>query len=243
VIAAADAKFVGMIAVTSAKTATRLTTLLINDLAGVLDIIVSLCLFKYVLSKCYNSTSMNKVNTFLIKISLIFIAVFSFILTPVSAAPYGAGNYGIDVPYGTETSITISASSVSLTAVPSGSGNLTTANSVVTVNSTDVVGFKLYISAIGSANLVTGSPVSTITASSNLPGSPAALATNTWGYNTNASANFVGLTTSNVEIKDFLGPARLGEDTTVTYGVMLDFAKRAGSYSATVLYTATPQTT
>jgi hypothetical protein len=76
-----------------------------------------------------------------------------------------------------------------------------------------------------------------------LPGSPAALATNTWGYNTNASANFVGLTTSNVEIKDFLGPARLGEDTTVTYGVMLDFAKRAGSYSATVLYTATPQTT
>lgn len=182
---------------------------------------------------------MNKVNSFLVKITLIFIAVFSLSLTPVSASPYGVGKYGADVPYGTDTSITISAGNVSLTAVPSNSGNLTTANGTVTVFSTDVVGYKLYIQSIGSTNLA--APGDTIPASGN--GSPAALATNTWGYNTNASANFVGITSSNVEIKNFVGPARLGDATTVTFGVKLDFTKKAGSYTTTVLYTAAPQTT
>lgn len=77
----------------------------------------------------------------------------------------------------------------------------------------------------------------TIAASGN--GSPAALATNTWGYNTTGSTtNFMGVTSAPVLLKDANGPFKNGDNTTVTYGVKVDSTKGAGDYAASVVYTA-----
>ncbi len=184
------------------------------------------------------------------KISLRFYAclltgllLFNFVayLTPIATAqPYGKGKYNENVPYGSQTQLTISTNGdVNIPLTPTDAGVLGTGNSVVTVTSTDVVGFKLYVrTGDVAANLVNGA--SQIPASAN--GSPAALATNTWGYNTDGSTNFVGLTTSDVLIKNAAGPYTSGNNTTVTYGVKIDNSKAAGRYAGNVLYTATPQT-
>lgn len=157
----------------------------------------------------------------------------------VNATPYGVGKFGENVPYGSATSLTISTTGdINIQVTPTDSGTLGTAQNTVTVGSTDVVGYKLYVRSEGSTDMVNG-PY-TIAASSN--GLPAALSNNTWGYNTDASSDFVGMTLSDVLIKTLTGPATAGDETDVTYGVMVDNSKPAGNYSTTVTYTAVPQT-
>lgn len=193
---------------------------------------------------------MKKVNNIFNTFFLILIAIgILSIAVPVSASPYGLGKYDAVVPYGGQTSITISATNVAIAATASNSGQLSTATNVVTVTSTDVTGYKLYLNAASNASL-TSTLGGTIPASSNAYGSPAALATNTWGYNTDASTNFIGITTTPTLvtnfIRDFIGPSAPsvgGSTTTVTYGVKLDFTQPAGTYSTNVIYTAMPQST
>lgn len=169
-------------------------------------------------------------------LTLLFILIFT---AKTLAQPYGKGVYGANIPYGSETSLAISTGgNVNLQVTPTDSGTLSTANNTVTVTSTDVVGYKLYIRALTNTNMVNGS--STIPASSN--GTPAALSTNTWGYNTDASTNFTGATLSDTLIKTATGPFSSGDITTVTYGVKLDNSKAAGNYTTTIMYTAAPQT-
>jgi hypothetical protein len=80
----------------------------------------------------------------------------------------------------------------------------------------------------------------TILASGN--SSPASLSTNTWGYNTTGSTtNFVGMTTSPIEIKTASGPYTTGDTTTITYGALTDITKSAGNYTVHVVYTAVPR--
>lgn len=160
-------------------------------------------------------------------------------LIQVSASPYGAGKYNADVPYGGQTQLTISTSgNVALTVTPSDAGTLATASGTVTVVSTDVVGYKLYVRSLTSTDMTDGGSV--IPTSGN--GSPASLSVNTWGYNLDASANFVGMTLSDVLIRSATQPYTSGDVTTVTYGVKVDNAKKSGSYSNSVIYTAVPQT-
>lgn len=156
------------------------------------------------------------------------------------AQPYNAGTYNANVPYGSETSITISTDgNVTIPITPTEAGTLGTGSSTVTVTSTDVVGYKLYIRAAGaSTNMVNGPD--TLPASGN--GTPAALSVNTWGYNTDGSSNFVGISLSDTLIKNASGPYSSGDNTTFTYGVKIDNSKPAGNYSTTILYTAAPQT-
>lgn len=182
---------------------------------------------------------MKKVNNNFVPIFFASVVASLLVSASVLAQPYGAGLYDANVPYGSQTSLSIAAGNVSIAAAASSSGQLSTASNNVTVTSTDVVGYKLYISAPSSTNLTTTG--ATIPASANVTAAP--LATNTWGYNTDASTNFIGLTTSNALLKSFTGPTTTGDTTTVTYGVKLDFSKKAGSYLTTVLYTAAPQTT
>lgn len=157
----------------------------------------------------------------------------------VGAQPYGTGLYNENVPYGSATSLTISTTgNVAIQITPTDAGTLGTALNTVTVSSTDVVGYKLYVRSEGSSDMVNG-PFS-IPASAN--GLPAPLVNNTWGYNTDASSDFVGMTTSDVLIKNLVGPATDGDDTDVTYGVKVDNSEPAGSYSTTVTYTAAPET-
>lgn len=172
---------------------------------------------------------------------LLFVMLL-LVLVPaaVAAAPYGRGKYNENVPYGSETALSITTDgNVNIPITPTEAGTLGTGASEVTVESTDVVGYRLYISsADGTTTMVNGPD--TLPASAN--GSPASLATNTWGYNTDASSDFVGMTTSDVLIRNAVGPFTSGDVTTVTYGVKVDNSKPAGLYSANVLYTAVPQT-
>ncbi len=157
-----------------------------------------------------------------------------------TAQPYGMGKYNENVPYGSETSLAISNNgNVSIPITPVDAGTLGTGASLVTVTSTDVVGYKLYIRANQATTNLANGP-DTIPASGN--GSPAPLAVNTWGYNTDGSSNFVGIGLSDALIKTANGPFTSGDNTTVTYGIKIDNSKPAGIYSATVMYTAAPRT-
>lgn len=159
----------------------------------------------------------------------------------VSASPYGAGIYSADVPYGGETQLGLSTSgAINLPTInPSESGTVGTGSGTVTVTSTDVVGYRLYIRAVSSSNLTNGAAV--LSASSNVTANT--LAVNTWGYNIDGSTtNFIGASTADQLLKTWNGPAKLGDPTTVTYGVKIDRSKPAGSYSTTIMYTAIPRT-
>lgn len=170
----------------------------------------------------------------------LFTLLFGLFSTGQAAGqPFGTGVFGANVPYGSLTSLAISTDGdVTINVVPSGGGTLGTANNVVTVTSTDVVGYKLYISSSGSTNMTNGS--ATLAASSN--STPGTLSTNTWGYNIDGSSNFTGMTASNVLIRSRTGPYGAGDNTTVTYGVVVDNSKPSGAYTTTVIYTAVPQT-
>jgi hypothetical protein len=172
-------------------------------------------------------------------ITAITIAISLLMSSSSYAQPYGKGIYNENVPYGDQTSLSITTSgNVAIPITPTTSGALATSNSVVTVTSTDVKGYKLYIRALNDTNM--NSLGSLLPASSN--NSPAALTVNTWGYNTDASTNFVGLSLSDTLIRSITIPTSSGDITTITYGVKLDMAKPADSYVANVVYTAVPQT-
>lgn len=172
-------------------------------------------------------------------IALAIAVLSTLVVTGVSASPYGAGRYNANVPYGGQTQLTISTSgNIGLSVAPSDSGTSASASGTVTVVSTDVVGYKLYVRSVSSTNMVNGA--ATIPASAN--GSPASLAVNTWGYNLNGSSNYTGMTLSDVLIRSATQPYTSGDITTVTYGVRVDNSKRAGSYTNQVIYTAVPQT-
>ena len=168
-------------------------------------------------------------------------SIFLTLIVPAMshAQPYGAGVYGENVPYGSETALSIATDgNVNIPITPTTGGTLGTGTSVVTVTSTDVKGYKLYIRTLSDTNMDNLGAV--IPASAN--GSPAPLAVNTWGYNTDASTNFVGLSLTDTLIHSITAPIAGGDTTTVTYGVMVDLAKPAGNYTADVIYTAVPQT-
>ena len=155
------------------------------------------------------------------------------------AQPYNYGKYNANVPYSGQTSLTISTNgNVAIPVSPSDAGTLASSSGTVTVVSTDVVGFKLYLRSLTSTNMVNGA--ATLPASSN--GSPAALAVDTWGYNTDGSSNYTGSTLSDVLIRTGTGPYSAGDVTTVYYAVKIDNAKPAGNYTNTIVYTTVPQT-
>lgn len=153
------------------------------------------------------------------------------------ASPFGQGVFGADVPFGSATSMSIAlGGTVNLNVdTPSGGTFSGSGAHTITVTSTDVVGYRLYIYAPGSATMTNGSE--TVAASGNT--TPAGLATDTWGYNTAGSTtNFAGVTTSPKVLKDVAGPHKTGDPTTVTYGVKVSQTKGAGAYATTVVYTA-----
>lgn len=172
-------------------------------------------------------------------IPAIVIAINLLITPSIYAQPYGKGIYNENVPYGNQTSLSITTSgNITIPITPTTSGTLATNNSVVTVTSTDVKGYKLYIRALNNTSM-NNSGALLPTSSNTLP---AELAVNTWGYNTDLSTNFVGLSLADTIIRSTTIPALNGDITTITYGIKLDMAKPAGNYIANIVYTAVPQT-
>lgn len=152
------------------------------------------------------------------------------------ASPFGQGVFGADVPFGSATSIAVDlGGDVELALAPDGSNFSGTASHIVTVTSTDVVGYYLYAHTNGGTNMASGS--ATIAASSN--SIPGPLAIGTWGYNlTGSTSDFLGLGTTSTLLVDANGPYKNGAPTTVTYGALVSPAQESGTYSAAVTYTA-----
>ena len=167
---------------------------------------------------------------------VVLCGVFTLLwLAPVvHASPFGQGVFGAHVPFGSVTSLSIAlGGDVNLSLVPSGPTLSGSGSHTITITSTDVVGYGLYVYGDGNTNLSNGTDI--IPASSNSSAAP--LSVNTWGYNTDGSTNFVGLTTVPRLLKTAIGPYETGDDTTVSYGVVTDVTKSAGVYTGTVTYT------
>lgn len=155
------------------------------------------------------------------------------------AQPYGKGIYNTNIPYGDQTSLSISTNgNINIPITPTIDGVTNTGTSVVTVTSTDVKGYKLYIRALASTDM--NNLGALLPASTN--NTPAALTNNTWGYNTDATNNFIGINLSDTMIHSVATPMISGDVTNITYGIKLDMAKPAGNYVANIVYTAVPQT-
>ncbi len=153
----------------------------------------------------------------------------------VGASPFGQGVFGADVPFGSGTSLTVAlGGNPNLSLSLNGANFEGTGSHTLTVTTTDVVGYRLYIYATNT-NMTSG--VDTIPASGNV--SAGSLAADTWGYNTTGSTtNFIGVTSTPMVLKDANGPYKNGDDTTVTYGVKVSKTKSAGDYATSVVYTA-----
>jgi hypothetical protein len=159
--------------------------------------------------------------------------------TPVSAAPFGLGVFGENIPFGAVTSLSMAINgTVDLQLAPTGNSLEAADSHDVVVSSTDVVGYKLYVYALSSTNLESGSD--SIPASGNV--TPNTLTLNSWGYNTDGSSNFVGMMLTPREIKSASGPYTNGDTTTVTYKALVPQSTPEGSYTTTIVYTAVPGT-
>lgn len=181
--------------------------------------------------------TVNKVH--LVLSGLLF-ATTLLIQQSVHATPFGQGVYGANNPFGSQTSLAMALDGdVSISLTPSGPNFAGTGTSKVTVTSNDAVGYYLYASAPAGTAMTLAGGGDTIPASTN--SSPAALAVNSWGYNTNGSSNYVGMLTTPTIIKNASGPYTSGDATHVTYGALTDAVKSAGSYSVGIVYTVVAQ--
>ncbi len=166
--------------------------------------------------------------------ALALVGCFVCLGQTVSASPFGEGVFGADVPFGSATSLAIAlGGNVSLALTPSGGNFTATGSHTLTVTSTDVVGYNLYAYSPGTSTMTNGSD--SIATSTNV--SPAPLAVDSWGYNTDGSGNFVGMTTVPALIKATTGPSKTGDNTTVTYSVLTSNIKSPGAYNVSVVYT------
>lgn len=157
--------------------------------------------------------------------------------SPANASPFGWGVFGANVPFGSSTSLSIAlGGNVAINLTPDGLSNLSgTGSHTVTITSTDVVGYQLFVHATSSTDMASGG--ATIPASSN--STPAVLALNSWGYNTTGSAtNFLGMPATSTLLKDANGPFTSGDPTTITYGAYVGSTQPAGTYNVAVTYTA-----
>ncbi len=169
--------------------------------------------------------------------ALVFVLLIASFQQMAFASPYGQGNYGANVPYGSETSLTIAiGGNVSFSLTPSGSNFTGSGSNTVTVTSSDVNGYDLFIFTTGSTSLTNGSYA--IPASSNT--TEAALAADTWGYNTDGSSNYIGITSHPVLLVATTGPYINGNTTTVTFGVLTDILAASLNYSGSVTFSAVP---
>ena len=168
-------------------------------------------------------------------IILFWVVVFLAWPNRATASPFGQGIFGADVPFGSATSMSIAlGGNVSLPLTSNGSNFVGSGSHSVTVTSTDVVGYRLYVNATSATNMVNGS--ATITASANGTASP--LTASTWGYNTTGSTtNFLGLPVGGALLKNASGPFKNGDTTTITYGALTSLTQPAGTYTIAITYT------
>lgn len=180
------------------------------------------------------------------------------LLVPTAFAASQSANTVINATIGSTISISTSGT-VTLAITPTGSGSATSASDTVSVSTNNSTGYKLtLIDADTNTNLVNGG--NNIAASTGTFASPiATLANNSWGYRvdnagtfgagpTSAQTNQASLTGKYAGVVASSGTADTlkttattasADTTTVWYGAMADTTKPNGTYTDTVVYTAT----
>jgi hypothetical protein len=169
----------------------------------------------------------------------IALTIAVFIPSAAFASPFGQGVFGADVPFGSATSLSIDLGGDVSMALAFNGTNFSGNNShIVTVTSTDVVGYYLYAHGTTTTDMTSGAAI--IAASSNSSAAP--LSAGTWGYNTSGSTtNFLGMPVGGALIKQGTGPFKNGDPTTVTYGALAGPTQPAGTYSVSITYTVVAQ--
>lgn len=189
-----------------------------------------------------------------------FICFLLFSYMNSSALPYGQGSYN-DCAYGGTCSISITTSNtinIALQPTTSSVYSIQKDSVVVTTNSPLGYSLSLQSNSATSKNLVNG-PYS-LAASTGTPASPVVLQANTWGYRLDGQASFgagptsavtnapsssltfagIPLSGSPQQIYSKNTESGVGGDTiNVWYGTRANTSVPAGTYTQTVVYTAT----
>ncbi len=202
---------------------------------------------------------MNKktLKTLIIGGTIVSIGAGSLFVPATYALPSSSANTIINANIGSTISISTSGT-VNLAITPTGTGSATSASDTVSVSTNSSNGYGLQLNDNdANTNLVNGA--NNIPASTGTWASPiATLANNTWGYRidgagsfgtgpTSAQTNVSSLTGKYAAVPALASPQTIkttattasGDTTTVWYGAMADTTKPNGTYTDTVVYTAT----
>ncbi len=194
----------------------------------------------------------------LIKVGGWAASLLFLISIPTLALPYGSGSYGTCTYDQCGISLTTSGT-VNLSLHPTGSGVYTIQKDALNVKTGGSTGYTLSLeSNTASAALISGS--NTIPSVSASYDSPQALGLNSWGYRMDSVHNFGAGPTSaitngssssllfaplpvnaspDIIVSTTAASLTAGDDYSIWYGVRADMAPPAGTYTQTILYTAT----
>lgn len=186
---------------------------------------------------------------------VIGLAVLAVATTPVMASAVTEDTI-INATVGSTISMTTSGT-VTLNITPDANGQSSSASDSVSVSTNNSAGYTLTL-ADSDATTTLANGGNTLTAHAGTQGTPTTLANNTWGYRVDSVGGFgVGPTSSETNVDTLAltwagvpasgSPVTLkttaatasNDATTVWYGAKADTTKPNGTYTGTVLYTAT----
>lgn len=179
-------------------------------------------------------------------------------VTALALAPFAASAIDTNTTVNAVINSTISMTSsgtVTLNVLPVSGGAQTSASDTVSVSTNHAAGYNLSL-ANNDANTALVNGAATLTAHTGTFAAPTALANNTWGYAVAGGAfdasyavltNATGSATKWAGVPASASPQILkttattasGDSTTVWYAAKVDTSKANGTYTDTVVYTAT----
>lgn len=183
-------------------------------------------------------------------------AIAALAVVPGAFAATDSADTVINANVGSTISVN-SSSVVTLNVVPTASGSITTASDSVSVTTNNSAGYNLTLSTSSASTDLT-SGANSIPASSGSQTTPVTLAADTWGYRVDGEGGFgagptTAVTNATSESHSWAGVPASGsantinstnssatnDTTTVWYGLNATTAKAGGTYTNTVVYTAT----
>lgn len=198
---------------------------------------------------------MNKKITYLVGSSLVAAAVIAL---PIATTTYAATSTST-INGTVNSTITVNSSGpVAISTAPTSVAVASSAKDTVSVSTNNESGYTLTLET-NTADRNLNNASESITPSSGTLNSPAPLADNTWGYRVDAAGGFTGTTVAETNVTssahDWAGVPESGngdtiktttttasnDETDVWYAMSADSSMPSGTYSNTVVYTATAQ--
>lgn len=188
---------------------------------------------------------------------LVALVTLALVGQVASATPYGYGTYG-SCQYQVCSISIETQGAVNLPLTPTSSGVQTIASDEVEVTTSSSQGYTLQLESASATETGLVGDDGAIVATSGSVSSPAVLSMNEWGFRVDegvfgtgptsavtdspsSSLTFAGITTlgSPATVKTTDEPATSGDVTSVWYSVRADTHTVSGTYTGTVVYTAT----